>query len=400
MEGKDLFAQIDQEDAISFLQSLIQINSVNPPGAERAVAEAIQNRLLNSGLFIELDIVAEDRTNLLVSLNGDPTRKTSKDQEKTLVFSGHFDTVPIGGMDWTYPPFAGVRVGERIYGRGATDMKSGVAAMIIAMECLAKSGISLPGNLLFVGTVGEEVDCLGAKQVVKKGQLDHASAIVVSEPTSNQVMVAHKGALWLEVTMFGKTAHGSMPHHGINAIQAIHRFMTELNHYQLEHVPHAILGGSTMNIGMIRGGVSPNVVADQCSITLDIRTVPGQNHAKILEEIEQLAKQASESLSASFQVKVLNDMACVDTSADNLFIRTAMKVAGMEKEESPKGVNYYTDASIYQPYLNGIPVLIYGPGEPTMAHQPDEWVDITKYLESIQYYIELALIYLGEAETK
>ena len=93
-------------------------------------------------------------------------------------------------------------------------------------------------------------------------------------------------------------------------------------------------------------------------------------------------------------------MACVDTSADNLFIRTAMKVAGKEQEESPKGVNYYTDASIYQPYLNGIPVLIYGPGEPTIAHQPDEWVDITKYLEAIQYYIALALIYLGEAETK
>ncbi|WP_289142673.1 M20 family metallopeptidase [uncultured Brevibacillus sp.] len=399
MKGKDLFAQVDQEDAISFLQSLIQINSVNPPGAERAVAEAIQKRLMNSGLYVELDFVAEDRSNLLVSLKWDEAENTFRDQGKNLVFSGHFDTVPIGGMDWTYSPFAGERVGERIYGRGATDMKSGVAAMIIAMECLAKSGISLPGNLLFVGTVGEEVDCLGAKQVVKKGQLDHASAIVVSEPTSNQVIVAHKGALWLEVTMFGKTAHGSMPHHGINAISAIHRFMTELSHYHLEHVPHAILGSSTMNIGMIRGGVSPNVVADQCSITLDIRTVPGQNHAKILEEIQQLAKKASESLSASFQVKVLNDMACVDTPADNPFIRTAMKVAGMKQDESPKGVNYYTDASVYQPSLDGIPVLIYGPGEPAMAHQPDEWVDVAKYLKSIEYYIDLALVYLRETET-
>lgn len=394
MKGTDLFAQVDQEDAISFLQSLIQINSVNPPGAELAVAEAIQKRLVNSGLQMELDLVAENRANLLVSLNGDPTQNASQDQGKTLVFSGHFDTVPVGGVDWTYPPFAGERVGDRIYGRGTTDMKSGVAAMIIAMECLAKSGITLPGNLLFAGTVGEEVDCLGAKEVVRKGQIDHASAIVVSEPTANQVIVAHKGALWLEVTMLGKTAHGSMPDHGINAIQAIHRFITELNHYQLEHTPHEILGGSTLNIGMIRGGVSVNVVPDQCSVTLDIRTVPGQNHAKILVEIQHLAEKAS--LSASYQIKILNDMACVDTSAGHPFIRTAMQVAGMELDASPRGVNYYTDASVYQPHLNGIPVLIYGPGEPSMAHQPDEWVDVTKYLDAIRYYMELAVAYLND----
>ncbi|MCM3080739.1 MULTISPECIES: M20 family metallopeptidase [Brevibacillus] len=394
MKGTDLFAQVDQENAISFLQSLIQINSVNPPGAELAVAEAIQKRLVNSGLHMELDLVAENRANLLVSLNGDPTQNTSQDQGKTLVFSGHFDTVPVGGVDWTYPPFAGERVGDRIYGRGTTDMKSGVAAMIIAMECLAKSGITLPGNLLFAGTVGEEVDCLGAKEVARKGQIDHASAIVVSEPTANQVIVAHKGALWLEVTMLGKTAHGSMPDHGINAIQAIHRFITELNHYQLEHTPHEILGGSTLNIGMIRGGISVNVVPDQCSVTLDIRTVPGQNHAKILEEIQQLAQKAS--LSASCHIKVLNDMAYVDTSASNPFIRTAMQVAGMEQDASPRGVNYYTDASVYQPHLNGIPVLIYGPGEPSMAHQPDEWVDVTKYLDAIRYFIDLAVAYLND----
>jgi len=396
MNANDLFAQVDQEDAIAFLQSLVQINSVNPPGAERAVAEAIQKRLENSGLHMELELVTEDRANLLISLHGKPSEKAVKDQGRTLVFSGHFDTVPVGGVDWTHPPFAGVRVGDRIYGRGTTDMKSGVAAMIVAMECLAKSGISLPGNLLFAGTVGEEVDCLGAKEVVKKGQIDHASAIVVSEPTANQVIVAHKGALWLEVTMYGKTAHGSMPDHGINAIQAIHRFITELNGYHLEHETHAILGGSTLNIGMIRGGVSPNVVPDQCSVTLDIRTVPGQSHEGILQDIGQLAKKAGEELSASYQVKILNDMSYVDTPADHSFIRTAMQVAGMAEDAAPRGVNYYTDASIYQPNLNGIPVLIYGPGEPSMAHQPDEWVDVTKYLDSIRYYIALALAYLNE----
>ncbi len=395
MEMSSLFEMIDEESAISFLQSLIQINSVNPPGAERAVAEAIQQRLADTRLRVELDQIAEERANLLVSMPVSISYEASAQTRKTLVYSGHFDTVPTGTVEWTYPPFSGVKVGNRIYGRGSTDMKSGVAAMIVAMEVIAKAGIELPCDLRFVGTVGEEVDCLGAKAIASKGQIDDAKAIVVSEPTANQLIVAHKGALWLEVTMIGKTAHGSMPQHGINAIQAVNRFLTALHEYTLAHTPHPILGSATMNIGMISGGVSPNVVPDRCSVTIDIRTVPGQSHQAIVAEIEQLARQVSERMSAGCQVKIINDMACVHTPAEHPFIATAQRTAAVHFQQKldAKGVNYYTDASVYQPHLQGIPVLIYGPGEPGMAHQPDEWVDVEKYLHAIRFFIALAMEY-------
>ncbi len=189
--------------------------------------------------------------------------------QKTLVFSGHFDTVPVGNVDWTVPVFEGKQEGNRIYGRGASDMKSGVAAMILAIECIEKAGVKLNGDLKFIGTVGEEVDCLGAKEVVKKGQINQATAIVISEPTGNKVAIAHKGALWLEITMYGKTAQVRCQTHGVNAIVAINDFINELNRYEIRYNRHDLLGDSTLNIGMIQGGVGANVVPDQCKLTID-----------------------------------------------------------------------------------------------------------------------------------
>ncbi|MEH7123079.1 M20 family metallopeptidase [Bacillus sp. JJ1773] len=398
MDIQKVFKYVDKDDAIQFLKSLIQINTINPPGGEKALADKISQRLENTGLMVQADIVEKDRENLIVSYSN---AEISPDDSKRLIFSGHFDIVPVGNVEWTYPVFEGRQDGERIYGRGSSDMKSGVAAMIIAMECIEKAGIKLNGILQFVGTVGEEVDCLGSKTVVKKGQIDQASAIVISEPTSNQPVIAHKGVLWLKISMFGKTAHGSMPLEGINAILAMNQFMNELNNYILQYDEHEILGGSTLNIGMINGGVGTNVVPDECSITIDIRTVPGQSHTEITENIKQLAQKVSEKMNVSFGIEVLNDMGCVYTPADDPFIELGIKTAqslNSKEDLKPGGVNYYTDGSIYKAHLPEVPILIYGPGEPKQAHQPDEWVEIQKYLDSIQYYIALAIDYLGVQE--
>ncbi|MEH7524775.1 M20 family metallopeptidase [Bacillus sp. JJ1503] len=398
MDIQKVFQYLDKDDAIEFLKSLIQINTINPPGGEKALTDKISQRLENTGLLVQSDLVENDRENLIVSYSN---AEILPDHSKRLIFSGHFDTVPVGNVEWTYPVFEGRQEGERIYGRGSSDMKSGVAAMIIAMECIEKAGIKLNGILQFVGTVGEEVDCLGAKTVVKKGQIDQASAIVISEPTSNQPVIAHKGVLWLKISMFGKTAHGSMPSEGINAILAMNQFMNELNNYILQYDEHEILGGSTLNIGMINGGVGTNVVPDECSITIDIRTVPGQSHPEITDDIKHLAQKVSEKINVTFGIEVLNDMDCVYTSADDPFVDLGIQTAqSLNSEESlkPGGVNYYTDGSIYKAHLPEVPILIYGPGEPKQAHQPDEWVEIQKYLDSIKYFITLAIDYLGVQE--
>ncbi|MFD4930795.1 M20 family metallopeptidase [Peribacillus butanolivorans] len=384
-----IFELIDESKSVRFLQSLIQVNSVNPQGNEKRVAEVIQTYLKSSNLQVELDDLGNDRANLFV------TYPNVKSDDRYLVYSGHFDTVPTGKVEWEYDPFSGKLIDNKVFGRGATDMKSGVAAMVLALECIERAGVQLNGKLQFVGTAGEEVDGYGAKKVVEKGQIDKATALVVSEPSENELYTSHKGCLWLEIITYGKTAHGSMPDQGINAITAMNELMNRLHTYEFEYSPHPLLGYPTINIGTIEGGVKTNVVPDQCNLTLDIRTVPGQDNDSILHDIENMIKEISEKSQSTYQIKVINRMDSVSTNEFDDFVKLAVQTGKnhVNLDLRPSGVNYYTDASVYWPHLR-IPTIIIGPGNPRLAHQPDEYVEIDKFLESIRYFIALAIDYL------
>lgn len=389
----EVFDLIERDEAISFLQALVRAESVNPPGNEQAVAEKIAERLAATGFSPQVDEIQEGRSNLLVSIGGESAHEQTT---RVLVYSGHFDTVPLGNARWEHEPFGGELVDGKLYGRGATDMKGGVAAMVLALEYLQRSGARLAGELRFVGTVGEEVDGLGAREVVKRGQMDDATALVVGEPSANGAFVAHKGTLWVEVFISGRTAHGSMPERGVNAIDTMRHFLNWLEEHSFSHEEHPLLGGPTTNVGTIKGGVKTNVVADACSATLDLRTLPGQSHEEILAEVEQALAKACSHTGASYEIRVANDKAPVATSENEPFIGLSLDTAQrhLGQRLTPKGANYYTDASVYIPHL-GLPTLIYGPGEPGMAHQPDEWIEIENYLESIRFYAALAVEYLG-----
>lgn len=388
---ESVFSKIDTNEAIALLQELVQVNSVNPPGNEKEVAEVIQAFLASTNLEVELDDLGENRANLFV------TYPHSTPGSKFLSYSGHFDTVPTGQVKWEHDPFSGKQIGNKIYGRGTTDMKSGVAAMVLALKYLADAGVTLNGKLQFVGTAGEEVDGYGAKQVMKKEQINGVTAMVVSEPSQNELFTAHKGALWLEVTAFGKTAHGSMPDQGVNAINVINDFLNELKAYEFTYTPHDLLGHPTLNIGTIQGGVQTNVVPDQCSVTLDIRTVPGQDNDEIVRAIQAYIKKVAENAGATYSLKEINNMASVATNPEDPFIQLAIQTGQthLNQQLTPKGVNYYTDASVYWPQLQ-IPTFIYGPGNQKLAHQPNETVEIDKFIESIRYFMALAIDYLKE----
>lgn len=228
----EVFDVIDRDDAVSFLQALVRAESINPPGNEQAVAEKIAERLAATGFSPEMDEIREGRPNLMVGIGGESAHEQTP---RVLVYSGHFDTVPLGNASWEHDPFGGDLIRDKLYGRGATDMKGGVAAMVLALEYLQRSGVRLAGELRFVGTVGEEVDGLGAREVVKRGQIDDATALVVGEPSANGAFVAHKGTLWVEVSVSGRTAHGSMPECGVNAIDTMRRFLNWLEGHSFAH---------------------------------------------------------------------------------------------------------------------------------------------------------------------
>jgi len=385
----EIISLLNKEKAVEFLRELIKINTTNPPGLEMALAQYISNVLNSHGIISHTDDLGEKRGNVIGRISGSKERQA-------LLFNGHLDVVPPGEISWKYDPFAGVIEAGKMYGRGTSDMKGGLAAIVMAACLIAEAGIALKGDLLIAGTAGEEVDSLGAFNLVEKGYLQDVGAAVIAEPSDLKIFSATKGALWMEFTTTGKTAHGSMPQYGNNAILQMNALISKLNSYQFQYETHSLLGGPTMNIATIRGGVKTNVVPDSCVLTVDIRTVPGQEHQKIIDDMESIMQELEHEIEG-FQgsLKVTNNRSAVETEADSPFIqlgvKTAKEVLGLDLV--PCGVNYYTDASVFVPAL-GIPTIIFGPGDEKLAHQPNEYVEIDKYINSIKFYVALIIEYL------
>ena len=202
---------VEMYEPVEFLKELLNTNSVNPPGNEEDVAKLIAKVLKENGIASTLRSLGPNRAYLVARIKGMGNRRS-------LVFCGHMDTVPQGDMPWQHAPFDATEIDGRIYGRGASDMKGGLAALTLAMIAIAKGDVSLQGDLVLAATAGEEVDCLGARAMIEDGVLNDAGAMIIGEPSNGEIFVAHKGALWIEIVSYGKTAHGSMPEQGINAI--------------------------------------------------------------------------------------------------------------------------------------------------------------------------------------
>jgi succinyl-diaminopimelate desuccinylase len=312
----------------------------------------------------------------------------SSRKKPALLYNGHLDTVPVGSEKWVHDPFEGVVSEGKIWGRGTADMKGGLVALMVAAKALAEARIPLQGDLIIAATAGEEADSLGATAVVARSDLGPVQAIVIPEPSYNDVYVAEKGAFWLEITTQGKTAHGSMPEMGRNAVMMMVALIGELSKMPFPYKEHPLLGGFSQSINTITGGVKTNVVPDQCVITVDMRTVPGQDHRAILKQVEDLIADLSRRTpDFKASVKVTNDRAPVETSPNEPAVQTfadiVAEVAG--ERPVPKGVRYYTDAVAFVPVLKA-PMIICGPGDAKLAHQPNEHVEISKLVQAARIY--------------
>lgn len=338
---------VNQERAIKFLQKLIKIKSVNPPGNELGVAKAIVEHAAKADLQTEIKALSSSRANVIVRLKGNGSK------HRSLLFSGHLDTVPVGETEWKHSPFSGSLINGKIFGRGSCDMKSGVAALIEAMITLKETRTSLDHDVVFVGTAGEEVDCIGASMMVNDEALKNAGAMVIAEPSNGKVFTAHKGALWIEIKLFGKTAHGSMPHEGINAIVHMSELIERLKHFSFSYEKeHKLLGKPTLTISTVNGGIKTNLVPDQCKVTIDIRTIPEIKHGNIIKDIKEILKDLEMKI-AHFkaELKIINDLPALENERDSDFVSLALELNKelnkIEAEE--KGANYYTDASVFFP---------------------------------------------------
>ena len=370
-------------DVISLTRKLLGFDTMNPPGQERPCAAYLGRLLEHGGFDTRLYELGEGRANLMARLPG------LSDMEP-ICFTGHIDTIPLGATLWTRDPFKGETDGDRIYGRGASDMKGGVAAMVMAGLHVARLPKGRAGITLVI-TAGEETGCDGAYSLASNGNaLGRAGAVVVGEPTSNFPMVGHKGALWIEAKAVGVAAHGSMPDKGVNAIYKAARAVKKLEAFDFGAVPHPLLGSPTLNVGTIRGGINFNSVPDYALIGIDIRTIPNQSNQAVFEKL-------SSYLGEEFELNRIIDVEGIATDPHHEWVQEVFSVMEPHLKERPeaRGLTYFTDASVLTPALGNPPTLILGPGEPEMAHKTDESCSISRIEAASESYQEIIRRWCG-----
>jgi succinyl-diaminopimelate desuccinylase len=364
-------------ESVRLTRELLRFNTINPPGAEEPCARHIGALLEAAGYRVKYQGFGTGRANLVASIGGSDTKKP-------LLFTGHIDIVPLGAAPWTHDPFAGETHEGRMYGRGSSDMKSGVAAFVAAAVAMAPHLARSPGVTLVI-TAAEETGCEGAFELLREpALLGHAGAIVVAEPTANFPYVGHKGAFWLHAKTHGVTAHGSMPEKGVNAVYKAARAALALEGFHFSNPPHAMMGQGTLNVGTLHGGLNINSVPDEAVIGIDMRTVPTQRHATLRDEL-------SRALGPEVELHTLLDLEAVYTEPDDPWIQTVFDVMQPHLGARPdaRAATYFTDAAALKPAYGNPPTVILGPGEPQMAHQTDEYCTTERIAAATDAFCEL-----------
>ena len=362
-------------EAVDLTRELLRLRTINPPGDEASCIEPLAARLGAAGFVCRSHDLAPGRPNL-VARYGDAERPA-------LAFTGHLDTVPLGDAPWSRDPFAGEIADGRLYGRGASDMKSGVAALVVAACRYAVSGGETPVEIVL--TSAEETGLEGAKQLAGiAGSLGRAGALVVAEPTGNLPAFGNRGTVWLEFTFHGRTAHASAPEHGRNALLLAAEAALRLAAHDFGGVRHPVLGRPTLTVSRLQAGSNFNSVPDRAVLGLDLRPLPDADLDAVIADL---------SARAGPEAGLREVVRCPGLWTDPAepWLATALEVAAgitgtVARQET---VPFNTDAAFLTPAYGGVPTLILGPGELAQAHQTDEWCAAAKIDEAASIYLEL-----------
>jgi succinyl-diaminopimelate desuccinylase len=363
-------------DALSLAQQLVRFDTRNPPGQEAACADFLRGLLESRGFAVQAYSHAPGRTSLVARV-GDP------DAAVSLCFVGHLDTVPLGKASWTVDPFAGLIGEHRLHGRGSCDMKSGVAAFVMAaVSRVARLPSTVAVTLLLVA--GEETGCEGSSHLASLPlELAGFAGVIVAEPTYNEPLLGHKGALWLRATARGRSAHGATPEAGVNAIAKAVRMVDRLQAFERE-LPgaHPMLGLPSLNIGTFHAGENVNSVPDWAEVGIDLRTIPGMDHAQLQTQLERCLRPELESLA------VQASMPSIYTDPSRPWVQQVLAIAEREtgRAASLRTAHYFTDASALRHRLSDAPILIVGPGHPAQMHQTDEFCELSQIDEAVRIY--------------
>lgn len=358
-------------DAVALTQSLVAIDSRNPdlvPGGpgETACAQFLADVLSQWGFAVSLEEIAPGRSNVLARIG--PAGHSP------LILNGHLDVVGTEGM--VHEPFVPEIRDGRMYGRGATDMKGGIASMCVAAARASTRG-ALASEIIIAAVCDEEFGSMGTRTLLANGL--RGTACIVTEPTRLAICPGHRGFAWLRVDVYGHAAHGSRYDLGVDAIRHAGLLLTEIDKLETTVLPtrkHALMGRPSIHASMINGGTGWSTYPDRCTIHIERRTVPGETGESVRAEVEAMcAKIQGER--ASFRADVALELyqPASDLAVDAPLTQALVAALGKESLPAPiEGLSCWTDAALFN--AAGIPTLCFGPGDIRLAHSAEEWVTL------------------------
>ena len=367
---------IERESIVELLKGLVAIDSVNPclsPShkGEGEIGEHVMGLLRGIGFDVELQKVAEGRNNVIARLRG-------RTGDKKLLVLAHMDTVGVDTM--TIPPFDPVVVGNRLYGRGSSDTKAGLAAAIAMAEELVLEHEDFNGELIVAATVDEEYEAVGVETLVR--EID-ADAAVDMEPVGMKAIIAHKGFAWQEFRVVGRAAHGSDIAKGIDAIIRTGRLLEELSslNKKISKNVHPVLGPPSLHASQIKGGEGWSTYPADCTLTVERRTVPGETQKRVEEEFQAIVDRlAGEGIEASTEMRFFRP--ATEISPDETIVKSLLRSAAEIGVVCPVGgMAAWPEAGPLN--LAGIPSVVFGPKGCT-GHEADEYVDIDSVVQCAQ----------------
>jgi acetylornithine deacetylase len=375
---------MNTDPAIQLLRDLVAINSVNPtlvPGApgEAEIADAVASMMRRIGLDVTVEDAGGGRPNVVGVLEG-------RVKGPSLMFCGHTDTVGVAGMA---DPFTPIERDGRLFGRGAQDMKGGVAAMIDAARVVAERGGPASGRLIVAAVVDEEHSSIGADALVKNWRAEGA---VVTEPTDLAIAVGHKGFAWIEIEVVGKAAHGSRPADGVDAIVRLGRVLSKLEALDRRlqaQPPHPLMSTGSLHASFVRGGHELSSYPDLAVLQIERRTLPAEPASTALAEVKGILDAlASEDPTFRAAARAMFSRPAYELPADHMLPqRLAAAVAAVGCPVRVVGASFWTDAAVLG--HAGTPSVLFGPGGAGL-HSIEEYVNVTDVTVCRDALVELA----------
>jgi acetylornithine deacetylase len=382
--------QVDREYLVDTLRRLVRINSINPAFGggktnEREIAGWVAGEMERLGMTTRRFDAAPDRTSVVGVLPG-------TGGGRSLMLYAHLDTVGTEGMP---DPFAAEERDGRIYGRGAYDMKGGLAACLTAVRALRNSGAALAGDVLIAAVADEEVASIGMQEVLRRVSAD---AAIVTEPTELAICLAHKGFCWIEVETFGRAAHGSRFEEGVDANMRMGRFLARLDALEKElrgSAPHPLVGPPSLHAAVLAGGTGASTYAAHCKLTIERRMVPGETEESVLAQLRAIADAlAAEDPTFRAEIRPALTRGSFQAAPDAPIVRAVTDAATVVLGHEPHatGFPFWMDAALMADA--GIETVVVG-GIGEGAHADVEWADIVSHVQLAEILARSAVVYCG-----